>query len=46
VTGSARGIGFNTARVLAGLGAHVYLADVDTVALAAAVNAIKAQSPG
>jgi NAD(P)-dependent dehydrogenase (short-subunit alcohol dehydrogenase family) len=44
--GSARGIGFNSARMMAALGATVYLADVDTHALRAAADSIKQELPG
>ncbi len=45
-SGSARGLGLCSARLIAYLGATVYLADVDTVVLASAVETIKRDVPG
>ncbi len=44
--GGARGIGLNSARLLAYLGAAVYLADVDVPRLRAAVGSIEEAVPG
>src|SRR5579871_504428 len=46
VTGGASGIGFALGRVFAGAGMKVMLADIETDALAAAVNSLRDLGPG